>query len=191
MAERSKRAGAGYTRRELLRAGLIAGAALLVPRVASAGPRLRAPQVRELKFRHLHTGERLSAVYWEKGHYLLDALKEIDYLLRDFRTNAVAPIDRGLLDLLAELRQRLGTQAPFEVISGYRSPETNAMLIALRHEVSPRSLHMSGRAIDVRLAGRSVCALRQVALKMGKGGVGYYATKPEFVHVDVGRVRWW
>jgi uncharacterized protein YcbK (DUF882 family) len=188
-ADRMNEACDPWSRRDFLRVGVLAAAAVLAPGIALAARRPRAASVRRLRFLHLHTGERLSTVYFENGRYDADALAEIDRILRDFRTDDVRRIDRCLLDLLADLHARLETSAPFEIISAYRSPVTNAMLVA-RGGVSPRSLHMDGRAIDVRVTGLSLAGLRNVAVGMKRGGVGYYP-RSGFVHLDTGRVRQW
>jgi len=145
---------------------------------------------RRLSFENLHTGERLDAVYWVNGAYEPGALHAINVLLRDFRTGDVYPIDRKLLDLLVHLRTRLNSAAPVQVISGYRSPETNAMLASYSDGVAAGSLHMSGMAIDIRVPGRSLRSVHRVALEMAAGGVGYYP-RSDFVHVDTGNVRRW
>jgi len=145
---------------------------------------------RRLSFENLHTGERLDTVYWVNGAYQPGALRAINVLLRDFRTGDVYPIDRKLLDLLVRLRARLNTAAPIQVISGYRSPETNAMLASYSDGVAAGSLHMSGMAIDIRVPGRSLRSVHRVALAMAEGGVGYYP-RTDFVHVDTGSVRRW
>ena len=161
--------------------GLIAASALALPR----GPARRA-----LAFHNLHTGESLDLVYWAEGRYLPGAKSRIDHLLRDFRTDTVHPIDPKLLDLLAALRRRLRSSRPYLVISGYRSPETNAMLHAATEGVATNSLHMVGQAIDIRIPGRSLSTLHRAALAMRAGGVGYYPHS-DFIHVDVGRLRRW
>ena len=174
------------SRRWFLRLWTLGAVALLAqPRGARALPGARA-----LAFRNIHTGESIRAEYWVDGRYVPDALSEIDWLLRDYRTDEVREIDRGLLDLLGLLRYALDTPEPFEVISGYRSPATNAMLAATTSGVVRSSLHVAGMAIDIRVPGRSLAALRAAARALGKGGVGYYPTS-NFVHVDVGRVRQW
>ncbi len=174
-------------RRRILELGCaLTLACLPVPALA----RVRADEPRSLGFKHRHTGEELSVVYWAGGRYLPDALAEIDHLLRDFRTGEVMPIDRGLLDLLHLLRRDLDSSAPFHVISGYRSPATNKMLAKKGGGVARKSLHMRGRAIDVDLPGRDIAALHRAAKSLKLGGVGYYP-KPGFVHLDVGRVRYW
>jgi uncharacterized protein YcbK (DUF882 family) len=133
----------------------------------------------------------LEATYWEHGRYLPDALSEINYVLRDHRSGAVTDIEPGLLDLLHLLRSRLDARVPFHIISGYRSPETNAMLRRNGSGgVAKRSLHMQGKAVDVRVPGLELGHLRKVAMDARAGGVGYYP-RSAFVHIDVGRVRYW
>ena len=149
-----------------------------------------APDHRRLAFSNTHTGERLDVVYSEGGRYLEDALAAIDHLLRDHRTDEVRQIDRALLDVLASLRDRLDTAEPFHVISGYRSPATNAKLAAASGGVARNSLHLQGRAIDIRVPGRPLAQVRGAALAMAAGGVGYYRSS-DFVHLDTGRVRSW
>jgi uncharacterized protein YcbK (DUF882 family) len=156
----------------------------------SVGAGADAPDHRRLAFSNTHTGERLDVVYSEGGRYLEDALAAIDHLLRDHRTDEVRPIDRALLDVLASLRDKLDTAEPFHVISGYRSPATNAKLAAASGGVARNSLHLQGRAIDIRVPGRPLAQVRGAALAMGAGGVGYYRSS-DFVHLDTGRVRSW
>ncbi|MDM7916014.1 MAG: YcbK family protein [Candidatus Eisenbacteria bacterium] len=145
---------------------------------------------KSLSFVHLHTGEKLRVTYWAEGVYKASGLRQIDHFLRDFRTGEVMAIDRKLLDLLHELQSALETNEPFHVVSGYRSPKTNAMLAASSSRVAKHSLHMEGRAIDIRVPGVSLHLLRDMALAIEKGGVGFYP-KSQFVHVDTGRVRAW
>ncbi len=145
---------------------------------------------RELRFSHLHTGEMLAVEYFQAGRYQPDALEAVNHLLRDFRTGDVHAIDPALLDVLYDVRHRVDTRRSFEVISGYRSPHTNAALRAKSEGVAAHSLHMSGRAIDIRLGDVPLPALRRSALALGAGGVGYYPAS-NFVHLDTGRVRAW
>jgi uncharacterized protein YcbK (DUF882 family) len=145
---------------------------------------------RALAFRNLHTDETVDVVYRADGQLDRDALREIDWLLRDFRTGEARPIDGRLLDLLWRLRSALDTTEPYEVISGYRSPATNAMLRRTGRGVARGSLHTRAMAIDVRVPGQPLWALRDAALALRLGGVGYYPSSG-FVHVDVGRVRVW
>lgn len=137
-----------------------------------------------------HTGDRLRLTYFERGLYIEDALQEIDYVLRDYHTGDVHPIDPALLDQLHELKLRLGVSRPFNVISGYRSPETNANLRRHSDGVAKNSLHMQGRAVDIRLDGYDVRTIRDAALSMQRGGVGYYSAS-NFVHLDTGDLRTW
>ena len=146
--------------------------------------------VRTLRFTHTHTGERLAIEYFSGSSYLPDALATVDYFLRDFRTGDIHEIDPGLLDLLHALATVTKTSRPFQVISGYRSPATNAMLRHRSEGVAAGSLHMKGQAIDIRLADIALPKLRQAALDARRGGVGYYPAS-DFVHVDTGRVRMW
>jgi uncharacterized protein YcbK (DUF882 family) len=145
---------------------------------------------RSLSFHNLHTGENLKTVYWTEGEYIPDSLSEIHHILRDFRTGDVYPIDPRLLDLMCKLRTTMETNASFEIISGYRSPKTNAALHSQSSGVAENSLHLKGMATDLRLPDRSLAALRKAALSLKAGGVGYYPAS-QFVHVDVGRVRSW
>jgi len=146
--------------------------------------------VRRISLLNLHTDERCSVVYKEAGRPVPDALKEVNRVLRDFRTGEVHPMDTGLLDLMADLHDRMDASGPFHIISGYRSPKTNSMLHEKSDGVATKSLHMQGMAVDIRLPGRQLASVRDTALAMGRGGVGYYA-RSDFVHVDVGRVRRW
>jgi len=173
------------------RRDFLSALAAAVPLVA-APRRLLAHSVatRALRFVHAHTGERLAVEYFGGGTYLGDALATVNRFLRDFRTGDVHAIDPGLLDLLYSLTTLTGTGRPFEVISGYRSPATNEMLRHQSDGVAGGSLHMRGQAIDVCLADVPVAKLRNAALAVRGGGVGYYPG-PGFVHVDTGRVRAW
>lgn len=176
----------GVTRRGFARSLLGAASLLLV------GPRaLRAVSPpRELSFVHLHTGERLSLVYCDASGYCADALARLDVFLRDFRTEEVHPIDPALFDILHAAHALCGSRAPFGVISGYRSPATNELLRSQGDGVAAGSLHVVGRAIDVRLADVGSARLRDAGLAHAGGGVGYYPAS-DFVHLDTGRVRRW
>lgn len=181
-------------RRQLFRMGVGAVVGGAAARGALAMPRRADPAidaVARLAFVNTHTGESLDVVYRESGRYLTDAIAEIDRVLRDHRNGEVFPIDRALLDQLDRLGALLATGTrPFHVISGYRSPATNAMLHARSNGVATRSLHMSGRAIDIRMPGVPLATLHRAALSMQAGGVGYYPGS-NFVHVDTGRSRSW
>lgn len=161
--------------------------------MAAAGPALAAiaagPE-RRLAFHHLHTGEIVRATYWADGAWQPEGLRAIDRVLRDFRTDEVAGMDIRLLELLHGLAARVESDRPFEVISGYRSPKTNAKLASRSKGVARRSLHMQGMAIDIRLPQTSLASLKRAAIALRGGGVGYYP-RSGFIHVDTGRVRYW
>jgi uncharacterized protein YcbK (DUF882 family) len=175
------------SRRHLLKgfAAAIAAAAMSRGRVLAAG---REP--REVSFVHTHTHERLAITYFVDGSYDPESLAALNWFLRDHRTGDQQPIDPALFDILHELRLASGTAAPYQVISGYRSPRTNGMLREQGRGVASGSLHMQGRAIDVRLADVRSSALRDAAIQLRRGGVGYYASA-DFVHIDTGRFRTW
>jgi uncharacterized protein YcbK (DUF882 family) len=186
----ASRIEAAMSRRTFLSLAACGAAAAFLPGMAAAAlPPPAAP--RELSFHNLHTDERLTALYWDGGEYLPDALGEIDAILRDHRTGEIRQMAPGLIDLVHALTTRLGATEPVQVISGYRSAATNAMLRAddPRH-VAENSLHLTGEAVDLCFEGRSLRRVRDAALALGSGGVGYYP-RSGFVHVDVGRVREW
>jgi uncharacterized protein YcbK (DUF882 family) len=167
-----------------------AGALFAAPFVVTS-KRAPAAGLRTLAFRHTHTGEALTVAYASGDSYAAAALARVDWFLRDFRTGETKPIDPQLLDQLHALSSATGSRAPFDVISGYRSPATN---LALQRSggggVASHSLHLEGRAIDIRLADVPLADLRDAALSMRAGGVGFYPD-PQFVHLDTGRVRRW
>jgi uncharacterized protein YcbK (DUF882 family) len=186
------------SRRTFLGFGAVAAAAALLPSRVFAGASAVAPTTglameRGLSFFHTHTGERLATAYCSGGEYIAPALTDINHLLRDFRANQIKPIDPALLDLLFRLNGALGTDQPFHVISGYRTPETNAMLQergGAHSGVASHSLHIDGKAIDIRVPGITLEHLRNSARTLKAGGVGFYPAS-NFVHVDTGRVRYW
>ena len=151
---------------------------------------LAATGERKLKLRNLHTGEKIKATYWEDGKYIPETMRDVANLLRDHRTGDKHRIDAGLMDILYDLQLRIGNKREFHVISGYRSPKTNRMLNSRSKGVAKKSLHMRGRAIDIRLPGTELRNLRKAALSMKAGGVGYYP-QANFLHVDTGRFRTW
>lgn len=179
-----------HKRRRFLRLGIMAAAAASLPRQAYAVSPVESRPERALAFFNTHTGERLKITYWEQGQYIGEALSKIDHLLRDHLANETKEIAPKLLDLLFALRSRLDSREPFHVISGYRSNSTNAYLRAHTSGVADKSLHTVGQAIDIRLPGRDLRSLRKAALDLKGGGVGFYP-KSDFVHVDIGGVRYW
>lgn len=175
-------------------AGAAAGAAalttgLLMPGVVTAATS-SMPATRSLAFRSLHTGEEVTATYLRDGVLQRGALDRLNHVLRDWRSGEVWEMDRNLLDLVYALRRSMDSDQPFELISGYRSPKTNATLAAKSNGVARRSMHMRGMAVDIRLPERDLKGLHQAALALQGGGVGLY-TKSGFIHVDTGRVRRW
>ena len=181
-------------RRSFLGYGALATAGALVPGRAHAAA-VAAPVKRErtLSFFHTHTGERLKVAYCCNGKYQPEALAQLNHLLRDFRVNEERAIDPQLFDLLHELGGTLETDQPFHIISGYRSPKTNTMLRergGAHTGVASGSLHLVGKAMDIRVPGVKLDHLRGAAAALKLGGVGFYPSS-NFVHVDTGRVRYW
>jgi uncharacterized protein YcbK (DUF882 family) len=188
MSKQEKRPDAAVRmdrRRFLSRAGALCGALTAAPVLAAIPDKPRS-----LRFVHTHTGETLTAPYYVEGAYDGACLRSINFLLRDFRTGESHRIDPSLLDILYDLRSLANHDAPFEVISGYRSPQTNAMLHRSSGGVAEHSQHLLGKAIDIRLSGFSTRTLSAYARSLSRGGVGFYASS-DFVHIDTGRVRFW
>ena len=155
-----------------------------------SGSWAHASEARSLVFYHVHTAEKLKVVYREHGEVVAGAVDEINYFLRDFRTGEKHTMDVALLDSLSAIYDQFEHRGNFEVISGYRSPRTNAALRHVTTGVAKDSLHMFGRAIDVRLTSAATAELRDAAIAMRRGGVGYYP-ESNFVHIDTGTVRSW
>jgi uncharacterized protein YcbK (DUF882 family) len=155
----------------------------------AAKGRFHAPK--SLAFQNINTGEKLKLTYFEKGRYIKPALREINFVLRDYRTGDIHPIDIDLLDQLNDIKLMLGlSNRPFHIISGYRSPSTNFKLHHESSGVANNSLHMLGKAIDVRIEGIDTKRIRNAALALRRGGVGYY-DESNFVHLDTGKLRNW
>jgi uncharacterized protein YcbK (DUF882 family) len=164
----------------------------LVSPTLSAPPVLSSAiaDVRRVTLHNLHTGDRFDEAYWEKGAYVPDALAEAQRVLRDWRNGEEHFMDPKLFDLLHGVSQKLDTKAPFQIISGYRSPETNAMMHERSAGVASHSQHTLGKASDIRIEGVDLTHLHKAALGLKAGGVGFYPVS-DFVHVDVARVRTW
>ena len=175
-------------RRTLLKTAACTSLVLASPSLWAATNKL-APR-RQLSLLNLHTGESVIATYWSEGAYVQAELDKINEVLRDHRTGEIQPIDTTLLDQLSLLHDSTGNKQPFHVISGYRSPATNLKLRTQGNGVAKKSMHMQGKAIDIRLPDTPLKQLRDAAKSLKLGGVGYYA-KSDFIHVDVGRVRYW
>lgn len=177
-------------RRGFLKLGLMASVMTLCPGRAFGLIQPFLSPERSVSFYNTHTGERLKTVYWAQGNYLPEALADINHILRDHHTGETKPIDTHLLDLLYAIHTKLQARHPFYVVSGYRCPATNAFLRRLHKGVAKNSLHMWGKAVDIRLPSSRLSLLRRAAIDLKLGGVGYYP-RSKFVHVDVGRVRYW
>ena len=145
---------------------------------------------RQLSFYHTHTSETLAVTYYREGEYVISALEDINRFLRDFRTGDAVTIDPAVLDILHDIQAKSGSTGTYQIISAYRSPATNEMLRNNSNGVAKKSQHLLGKAIDVRLTDLDTAELRDVALSLERGGVGYYH-ESDFVHVDTGRVRRW
>lgn len=182
----------GISRRRLLGIGLVSVLSGAIPCRAFAAVEEFLSFDRSLSFHNLHTKEDLHMIYYRDGKYLPEALAEIDHIMRDHYCGAVKPIDTDLLDLLYAIRIkfRLNSNEPFHIISAYRTASTNAMLGRKKSGVARKSLHVKGKAIDIRLPGYRLKDLRRAAYELQRGGVGYYP-RANFVHLDVGRVRYW
>jgi uncharacterized protein YcbK (DUF882 family) len=179
-----------WSRRRLLRAGgAVAGMAVVG---LGAQPSCAAPDAssRRIVLRNVHTQERLDVVFRRADAYVPEALAALQVLLRDYRNGEQHPIDPHLMDYLYDVARHVGVEPVFEVISGYRSPQTNAQLRERSSGVARHSLHIEGRAIDVRLVGVDCARLAEHALDLTRGGVGYYQ-RSDFVHLDTGAFRTW
>jgi uncharacterized protein YcbK (DUF882 family) len=175
------------SRRKFFAFGLAAATATLI---SSKQAWAALPSERRLSFHHLHTGERINAVYWADGRYVPESLREIDNLMRDFRTDQVKHMDPRVLDILYALGRTVECTTAFTVIGGYRSPATNAMLREKGSGVAKHSLHLKGQAVDLSLPGCNLSHLHRAALSLEAGGVGYYPSS-DFIHVDCGPIRHW
>jgi uncharacterized protein YcbK (DUF882 family) len=177
-------------RRRFLLYGTVTAVNCLLPAPIRAAVERVSKTEKYLSFYSIHTRERLGICYYSQGQYQTDALTQINHILRDHRTNEIKPIDTRVLDILHDISSGFRSRSPFHVISGYRSPATNARLRRICKKVAPNSLHMKGKAIDIRLPGFPTQKLRKFAINLRKGGVGYYK-RTDFVHLDVGKVRHW
>ena len=178
------------TRRGLLRA-FAATAVTAAPTYSNAFGFLRgAGDIRRIRMHSGRSGEAIDTIYWIEGDYIPEALAEINRFMRDWRTNSTTDIDTRAIDIWAASHNLLEADAPYLMLSGYRSPETNAMLRSRSRAVARNSLHMKGQAADLRLSGRSVSQIASAAVACSAGGVGKY-TGSNFVHMDCGPVRVW
>ena len=179
------------TRRAVLARGGAAALTAAVPAaLAAAGPAVAATGPDRLSLHNLHTDETLDVVFRSGKGYDQAALAALDRILRDWRQDEILPIDPQLYDMMAAIAARVGQPPRFGIISGYRSPKTNEMLRRNGGGAARFSLHMVGRAIDLRLEGTALARVREAAIELGRGGVGYYS-RSGFVHIDTGEVRRW
>jgi len=194
LIRKNNEAAAAYSadRRGFLKHGLLFSAALgfWTPALALADDDEPVRKGRSMHFTNMHTQETFKGEYWYDGEYIPDAFSEIKTVLRDYRNGEKFPIDPRLMDILFVLQRRLDNFTPFNVFSGYRSPQTNEMLRETTNGVARGSLHMQGQAIDVNLPGTRLSSLQHGAIRLKSGGVGYYPAS-DFVHVDTGRARNW
>ena len=178
------------SRRRLIKIGLVAAAASIVPYNSFAAAKELLNDERRICIYNLHTKEQVDTVFWKDGSYIPEALKELNHIFRDHYNGSERLIKRDLFNLLYAIQRKLQCNEPFQLISGYRSRSTNEMLRQRNKGVSRRSLHMRGMAADIRLPGDKLKTLRKAAFELQKGGVGYYP-RSNFVHLDVGNVRFW
>lgn len=184
-------AQAGLPRRQFIRGFLTIGlASTLAPAFPTPGLALGRGDFRRLRLTNWRTEENVDAVYWADGSYIDDALAAFDHILRDWRTDDVIRMDPAIIDILSKVHERLDCTEPFEIVSGYRSPKTNATLRRRIRGVARNSYHMRGMAVDVALKSRSVRQMARAGLALQRGGVGVY-TRSSFVHLDSGPVRDW
>jgi uncharacterized protein YcbK (DUF882 family) len=177
-------------RRGFLAAALGLGGAALLPAPGAVAQAISAGAARHIAIQRVQTQEGFAGAYWRDGRYVREALAQLDWLFRDPSMEEATPMDPRLFDVLFTISQRLGTTEPFQVISGYRAPETNAVRARSSRRVSRVSLHMSGMAADVRLPGRDSFGMARLAAEMQTGGVGLYR-RDGFVHLDCGPARRW
>ncbi|WP_162046200.1 YcbK family protein [Vibrio taketomensis] len=176
------------TRRNFIK---LAGSGLVVASCAPSVALASTPDLsRSLAFNNLHTGENLETCYFDGKQYVAKELGRINHICRDFRRNEIHKMDKHLFDQISLIQKELGVDSEVQIISGYRSPATNASLRAHSSGVAKKSYHMTGQAIDFRLEGVSLRRVRDVAREIKAGGVGYYPSS-NFVHIDTGPVRYW
>lgn len=176
-------------RRDILKLGLTGTLASIVPLSLSSEAHA-ASNTWRVAFRHAHTGESFNGVYRVGDKYLPDAFERLNFVLRDFRTGEVFPMDPRVIDIVSLVQRKTGQREPLEILSGYRSPKTNAHLRQVSTGVAKNSFHMYGQAIDMHMKGYSTRNLRKIAMDLRAGGVGYYP-KSDFIHVDTGTIRSW
>jgi uncharacterized protein YcbK (DUF882 family) len=179
------------SRRSILGGIFAATTMAAAPYTANAAGFLRgAGDIRRLKMTSGRTGESIDTIYWIEGQYIDEALKEITYFMRDWRNDKVKGVDRRTVDIMTAAHRLMDVREPYQLLSGYRSPETNAMLRRRSSGVAKNSLHLKAQAADLHLNDRSVGQMAKAAQACNAGGVGSYS-KSGFVHMDCGPVRSW
>jgi len=186
----AKYLSSGLTRRALL-STFAATAVVAAPTYSKAAGFLRGSgDIRRIRMYSGRTGERIDMIYWIDGQYIKEPVKHINYFMRDWRNDLQKPIDLRTVDIMAAAHNLLDTNEPYMLLSGYRSPQTNAMLRARSRGVAKNSLHLKGQAADLRLGSRSVIQMARAAASCRAGGIGLYSDS-NFVHMDCGPVRTW
>ncbi len=187
--DQSHKSRSVISRRNFLGAGITAAVASIIPTELYAAAKALQPE-KTICFHNVYTLETLETTYWENGQYLPEAMSAINHIFRDIRTGKERTISKSLIDLLHDLQQDVRLDGHFHIISGYRTPRSNALLSQTKKGVAKNSLHIYGKAVDIRLPDYSLKTLRRKAMKLRGGGVGYYP-RSNFLHVDVGSVRYW
>lgn len=177
-------------RREVLKLGVAGILGALMPLLPAKNGNAAGFSPWRISLHNPHTGESFSGAYRVGDKYLPESFERINYFLRDFRTREIFPMDPRVIDIISIIQRKTANRGPLEILSGYRSPKTNAMLRRASAGVAKNSFHMYGQAIDIRLPGYSTGRLRSIARGLKAGGVGYYP-KSDFIHVDTGKVRSW
>ena len=179
----------GFSRREFLGLSMTAAVASLVPsEIYAAAEEIQTEKT--ICLHNVYTLETIETVYWKDGAYLPEALSDINHIFRDIRSGKERTINKELINLLYDLQQEVNIEEPFHIVSGYRTPRSNALLRKTTKGVAKNSFHMYGKAVDIRLPDYSLKTLRRKAMKLQGGGVGFYP-RSNFIHVDVGSVRYW
>ena len=179
----------GLSRREFLGLSITAAVASLVPsEIYAASEKIQT--AKKICLHNVYTSETIEPVFWRDGEYLPEALSDINHIFRDIRTGKERTINKELINLLYDLQQEVKIEEPFHIVSGYRTPRSNALLRKTTKGVAKNSFHMYGKAADIRLPDYNLSTLRRKAMNLRVGGVGYYP-RSSFIHVDVGAVRYW
>ena len=180
----------GINRRNFLKLMIWTGLISYSSKSAFAAINDLSSEVRSLSLFNPRTKEGYNGVYWRNGEYVASALARVNYIMRDVRTDDIKQIDTDLLDLIHKLSLKLKTDGPFHILSGYRSPKTNSLIVKQFERTAKNRFHTKGQAVDIRLPGLRASKLRRAAFELREGGIGFYPRR-KFVHVDVGPVRYW